>query len=652
MKPAIDGWTSYLFASPSKPALPSLVTCVEFFHRAQSKTTLLFQAEPHSYGVFDATTMKMVGKKHPLDAPVRLARFLDDFPDKLLPDLLLVTNRLCIVCLESNTIIKELTLSIATKDIVDIRASANIIAVLSPRVIHLLDRKSDYEVTATIPTAADAMALGSRWLAYPSSYEEIPLNSFTSSSSATFIPREDYSLSNVAHGVASSLYFLSQVGRKSLGSASEVAKDAGSVVVHDIQTGKPLVQFKAHDSPITTLTFDPSGLLLITSSTNGQTLHVHRLLGNDHILLYKLQRGITYARIHHVSVSMDSKWIAVTSLRGTTHVYAISPEGGPVQGHCHADINYDDEAHVTTSKIVKSFEEQSRSLGRLHLSTEKIQPLVRLRHNIPGLSTPSATGLQLDEDDLQSLVLKCQWAPNNTLYIANAGNLKSMKLLPKLDVVQSKFVLSAELSVLQNVDLEHREVHPTCTEITSEKYIINNGIEVRSHYRSSTPLWVHPKVSFRAVTKATNDSLVLSVRRIGPIPIATDAEIQERVTQGESPVFDGAEKEEVFVPTLDLAASISIAVHSRVNIEPQDKQISDTDSSSINLTHIQDTYFASPPMLPVVTPASFPQVLEESLSQSPEILEEIAPSVPSELSESPERTLTRSKRERRKKQKA
>eukprot|EP00618_Florenciella_parvula_P020010 CAMPEP_0119487848 /NCGR_PEP_ID=MMETSP1344-20130328/13805_1 /TAXON_ID=236787 /ORGANISM="Florenciella parvula, Strain CCMP2471" /LENGTH=221 /DNA_ID=CAMNT_0007522741 /DNA_START=40 /DNA_END=701 /DNA_ORIENTATION=- len=52
-------------------------------------------------------------------------------------------------------------------------------------------------------------------------------------------------------------------------------------------------------------------------------------------LRYKLVRGLTPASIRHMSVSHDNKWVAATTARGTVHVFAVDPRGGPVDGQRH-----------------------------------------------------------------------------------------------------------------------------------------------------------------------------------------------------------------------------------------------------------------------------------------------------------------------------
>ncbi|GAB4860622.1 Mediates both low-affinity uptake and efflux of sugar across the membrane [Ancistrocladus abbreviatus] len=53
-------------------------------------------------------------------------------------------------------------------------------------------------------------------------------------------------------------------------------------------------------------------------------------VGNSYVHLYRLQRGLTNVVIQEISFSDDSHWIMISSSRGTNHLFAISPSGGPV----------------------------------------------------------------------------------------------------------------------------------------------------------------------------------------------------------------------------------------------------------------------------------------------------------------------------------
>ncbi|KAG6582991.1 autophagy-related protein 18h-like [Phytophthora cinnamomi] len=132
--------------------------------------------------------------------------------------------------------------------------------------------------------------------------------------------------------------------------ASASKKHPGWVVVLDLVTKRVVANFPCHSTALVNLSMDFSGLLLATSSTKGQNLHVYRLspplqsvvnkpggvgvAGHGslhHQLVYKLQRGITHASIQDIAFSQDGKWINVTSAHGTSHLYALHPEGVRVQ---------------------------------------------------------------------------------------------------------------------------------------------------------------------------------------------------------------------------------------------------------------------------------------------------------------------------------
>lgn len=82
------------------------------------------------------------------------------------------------------------------------------------------------------------------------------------------------------------------------------------VVVKDLVTRAVVVQFRAHTSPISALSFDPSGTLLVTASIYGNNINIFRIMPSSskngsgsqssdwtysHVHLYKLHRGMTSA---------------------------------------------------------------------------------------------------------------------------------------------------------------------------------------------------------------------------------------------------------------------------------------------------------------------------------------------------------------------
>jgi WD40 repeat protein len=79
------------------------------------------------------------------------------------------------------------------------------------------------------------------------------------------------------------------------------------VMVRDIVSKLVIAQFRAHNSPISALCFEPSGTLLVTASVQGHNINVFKIMPGSHgsssacdtgvsyVHLYRLQRGFTNA---------------------------------------------------------------------------------------------------------------------------------------------------------------------------------------------------------------------------------------------------------------------------------------------------------------------------------------------------------------------
>ncbi|ESO08177.1 hypothetical protein HELRODRAFT_190926 [Helobdella robusta] len=109
------------------------------------------------------------------------------------------------------------------------------------------------------------------------------------------------------------------------------------VLINDDWCGDGLVaHFIAHvNDPVTSVTFDPTGQLLLTTDSQGRFFHIFKILGHpfDSSLstvyhLYILKRGETTGKIQSTCFTFDSRWVAVTTVHGTTHVFPISCYGG------------------------------------------------------------------------------------------------------------------------------------------------------------------------------------------------------------------------------------------------------------------------------------------------------------------------------------
>ncbi|XP_072326037.1 BCAS3 microtubule associated cell migration factor isoform X1 [Scyliorhinus torazame] len=118
----------------------------------------------------------------------------------------------------------------------------------------------------------------------------------------------------------------------------------GQVLVSEDAEGEGIVaHFLAHDNkPISCMAFNPSGMLLVTTDTQGHDFHVFRMLTHPcsssqsavhH--LYTLHRGETEAKVQDICFSQDCRWVVISTLRGTSHVFPVNPYGGQPSVRTH-----------------------------------------------------------------------------------------------------------------------------------------------------------------------------------------------------------------------------------------------------------------------------------------------------------------------------
>ncbi|CAL4973662.1 unnamed protein product [Urochloa decumbens] len=288
-----------------------------------------------------------------------------------------------------------------------IRCSPRVVAVSQATQIHCFDAATmerEYTVL-TSPTVAQIsgygpLGLGPRWIAYSGIPVPVPDTRRVSPqllSLSPFVPAPGSNGSVVAYyakesskQLAAGIVTLGDVGYKKLSkycadfipNGNGIVKQrssgykangatnghhidseyAGTVIVRDIVSKLLIVQFRAHTSPISALCFDPSGTLLVTASVHGQNINVFRIIPppngtseagqiGTYVHLYKLQRGITNAVIKDISFSDDSEWIMISSSRGTSHLFSISPYSGSTRFR-YSDNNPAENDYVVDSSSV------------------------------------------------------------------------------------------------------------------------------------------------------------------------------------------------------------------------------------------------------------------------------------------------------------
>ena len=117
----------------------------------------------------------------------------------------------------------------------------------------------------------------------------------------------------------------------------KVDEQDGVIVVRHLkrQNAPIIAHWKPHKHPISHIVFNSSQTLLYTCSTNGKTICAWSLLNSFHTstknilapsCVMTFARGYTTALITDLTPSLDDRWLAVSTSRGTAHLYHIEPK--------------------------------------------------------------------------------------------------------------------------------------------------------------------------------------------------------------------------------------------------------------------------------------------------------------------------------------
>uniref|UniRef100_A0A2K5EPA0 BCAS3 microtubule associated cell migration factor n=1 Tax=Aotus nancymaae TaxID=37293 RepID=A0A2K5EPA0_AOTNA len=116
---------------------------------------------------------------------------------------------------------------------------------------------------------------------------------------------------------------------------TETVGEGQVLVSEDSDSDGIVAHFPAHEKPVCCMAFNTSGMLLVTTDTLGHDFHVFQILTHPWSSsqsavhhLYTLHRGETEAKVQDICFSHDCRWVVVSTLRGTSHVFPINPYGG------------------------------------------------------------------------------------------------------------------------------------------------------------------------------------------------------------------------------------------------------------------------------------------------------------------------------------
>lgn len=261
----------------------------------------------------------------------------------------------------------------------------------------------------------------------------------------------------------------------------------------------PIVaHFIAHVEVIAGMAFDASGLLLMTADKRGHDFHVFRIhphpCGSASAAvhhLYILHRGDTTAKVQDLVFSLDSRWAAVSTARGTTHVFPVTPYGGPATYRTHGSaevVNRLSRFHRSAGLSVDGrssspvFHGDNGTVSadpyhnprlppfpRPHI----IQPLKQLRQpvqlatNTPSTPLPIATSqrqrLSSLSDDAGNVLRVCATfaRPRDWLLQPMNSNRDIPALRNQRNAVDSLFIMAGHGSMIQ-YDLEPKYLSSMC----------------------------------------------------------------------------------------------------------------------------------------------------------------------------------------------
>ncbi|XP_043266893.1 titin homolog isoform X2 [Venturia canescens] len=236
------------------------------------------------------------------------------------------------------------------------------------------------------------VALGTRWLAY-SEKKLLPARRSSGGSEGEGVQSYTAAVLYAAKSLGKGLRGLGETVASSLTGNSltpmamnNIGSDVtqpGVVTILDLQASKEekelddssietvVAHFTAHNDAIVAMTFDLTGALLMTADKRGHDFHVFRIqphpggptLAAVHHL-YVLHRGDTTAKVQDMTFSSDTRWAAVSTVRGTTHVFPVAPYGGPVGVRTHS-----------TPHVVNRLSRFHRSAGLTDDSTRSHSPV-------------------------------------------------------------------------------------------------------------------------------------------------------------------------------------------------------------------------------------------------------------------------------------
>ncbi|CAF2969333.1 unnamed protein product [Rotaria sp. Silwood2] len=161
--------------------------------------------------------------------------------------------------------------------------------------------------------------------------------------------------------------------------------------IHDERQNWIIAHFQAHTEPVSHLQFNPSGHLLVTCDISGHYFNVLEIQASPYRCtrtyikhLYTLFRGDTDCIVSHMTFTIDSRWLAVSTKRGTTHLFAINPYGGVVNVRTHTKphvVNKTSRYHRTAGLDEQPIRQTNNINNDSGIKNSPLNPLINSPSN-------------------------------------------------------------------------------------------------------------------------------------------------------------------------------------------------------------------------------------------------------------------------------
>jgi len=217
-----------------------------------------------------------------------------------------------------------------TSAVISIRASLSALVVSVQDRIHVFNPDSLEETFSTACSSSSLLALADRWVAYNVTPQK--------SSAAPLMGQMWGKLSTIGQDAFDNIVMAVSAtteDAQSLQSPVKIVRENrnGLVAVRDVLSFKVIATVEEKNSrPVEHIEWSNCGSLLMTTSGNGHQIFVYEALGREEEIRFELRnilnRGLTPALISSMSIDSYSRFAAVSSNKGTVHVFPLSCEEG------------------------------------------------------------------------------------------------------------------------------------------------------------------------------------------------------------------------------------------------------------------------------------------------------------------------------------